>query len=64
MTAIIIVENHPILISSYEEYMRNIVLKTVPEPKKIVVAVLYFLTDETIEERKQKIKLSFNSFCL
>ena len=35
--------------------MRNIVLTTVPEPKKDCNGSPIFLTDETIEERKQKI---------
>ena len=34
--------------------MRNIVLTTVPEPKKDCSSPI-LLTDETIEERKQKI---------
>ena len=35
--------------------MRNIVLTIVPEPKKDCNGSPIFLTDETIEERKQKI---------
>ena len=37
--------------------MRNIVLTIVPEPKKDCNGSPIFLTDETIEERKQKIKV-------
>lgn len=41
--------------------MRNIVLDTVQEPKKDCTGTPVFLTDETIEERKQKILERMNA---
>ena len=44
--------------------MRNIILTTVAEPKKDCSGSPIFLTDETIEERKQKILTRISSILI